>query len=77
MVLAVIAAAAEAAAEHEKSEAPFFIAGGVLAGFAVLISVIGFTRPDFPDSSGAARGVMGLGTVMVIATMAAIIHVSG
>ncbi len=57
-----ILAAAEAAGEHaqeaEKSEVPFFIAGGAWALFAVLISVYGFMRPDFPTSEGAARGVM-------------------
>lgn len=77
MVLAFIIGAAEAAAEQEKSEAPFFIAAGLLAVFAVGISVVGFTKPDFPDSSGAARGLMGLSVVLVVATMAAILYVSG
>lgn len=57
-----ILAAAEAAGEHakeaEKSEVPFFIAGGAWALFAVIISVVGFKRPEFPETSGATRGVM-------------------
>jgi hypothetical protein len=65
-----------AAAEAEKSKLPFFIAGALLVCFAVVISVIGFKRPDFPGSAAAARGVMGLGVTLVLATMAAIVYVS-
>ena len=72
----IVAAAAEAAEEHHRSEAPFFIAGGVLAAFAVLISVVGIMRPDFPTSSGAARGVMGLGAVLVLAAMSMAVYVA-
>jgi hypothetical protein len=68
-------AAAEAAGP-EKSKLPFFLAGGVLAVFAVLISVIGFKKPDFPADEGAARGVMGLSIVLVLATMSAIVYIS-
>ncbi|MGH2839915.1 MAG: hypothetical protein ACRDKY_03715 [Solirubrobacteraceae bacterium] len=64
-ILSILAAAeaagehaAEQAEEHHKSEAPFFIAGGLFALFAVLISVFGFRTPDFPSSERAARGVM-------------------
>jgi hypothetical protein len=71
-LLTVIAAAAE----EESSEAPFFIAGIVLAVFAVLISVVGFMRPQFPGSGGAARGVMGRSAVLVLLTMAMTIVVS-
>ena len=83
-VLATILAAAEAgsehaagaAEEHHKSEAPFFIVGGLLATFAVVISVIGFKRPDFPGDATAARGIMALGATLVVATMISIIYVS-
>jgi hypothetical protein len=75
-ILAAAEHSAEAGAEHEKSELPFFLIGGCLALFAVVISVIGFKRPDFPGSAAAARGVMGLGVTLVLATMAAIVYVS-
>jgi hypothetical protein len=75
-LMSTILAAAEHSAEHEKSKLPFFLIGGCLALFAVVISVIGFKRPDFPGSAGAARGVMGLGVTLVLATMAAIVYVS-
>jgi len=76
-VLATILAAAEHAAEEEdKSEAPFFFIGGALALFAVVVSVIGFKKPDFPGSPGAARGVMTLGLALTLATMATIVYVA-
>ena len=80
-VLATILAAAEAAAEagaeeEHKSEAPFFFIGGALAAFAIVISVIGFKKPDFPGTAGAARGVMTLGLALTLATMASIVYVA-
>jgi hypothetical protein len=75
MGLLTILAATEAAAE-EHSETPFFVAGILLAVFAVVISVIGFTRPSFPGTDGAARGVMGLSAVLVVATMAMIVYIA-
>ena len=66
-VLVTILAAAQDSAEHvaegagghgaeeeHTSEAPFFIIGGILASFAILISVFGFKKPDFPGSASAA-----------------------
>jgi hypothetical protein len=75
-ILAAAEHTAEAGAEHEKSELPFFILGGSLAAFAVLVSVIGFKKPDFPGSAGAARGLMALSTAIVLATMISIVYVS-
>jgi len=71
--LALMLAAVE---EAEPSKTAFYVAGGLLAVFAVLISVLGFTRPDFPASGGAARGVMGLSAVLVVAAMTATVLTS-
>jgi hypothetical protein len=58
-----------AAEEHSKT--PYYIAGIALAAFAVIVSAIGITRHGtFPPSKGAARAVMGLAVLLVIATMA-------
>jgi hypothetical protein len=73
MDVSFILAAAE---QHHKSDVPFFVAGGLLACFALLISVFGFKKPDFPASEGAARGVMAVGTVLVASAMAMIIYVN-
>jgi hypothetical protein len=79
-VLVTILAAAEhaaGAAEHEeKSELPFFLAGGALALFAIVVSVIGFRTPSFPANADAARGVMTLGVALTVTTMASILYVA-
>ena len=64
------------AAAEEGSRTAFYIAGIVLVIFALLISAIGFTRPQFPGSEGGARGVIGLGALLVLVTMATIVIVS-
>ena len=61
---------------EESSKAFFYIAGGALAAWAVLLSAIGLTRPEFPGSDGAARGVMAISTVLVLAVMAATVVTS-
>ena len=76
MDLSFILAAAEAAEEHERSEVPFFIAGGLFATFAILISVYGFKRPDFPENAGAARGVMTVGAMLMLAAVGSAVYVA-
>ena len=76
IILAAAEHAAEAAEEHEKSELPFFIAGAVLVTFAVVVSVFGIKRPDFPTTQRAARGVMTAGTVLVLGAMSMIVYVA-
>jgi hypothetical protein len=58
-------------AAEEASKTPYYVAGIALAVFAVVISAIGITRHEtFPGSKAAARGVMALAALLVIATMA-------
>jgi hypothetical protein len=60
-----------AAEEHEEaSKVPFYIAGGIAAGWAVLLSLFGITRENFPSSKGAARGVMAISALVVLGAMA-------
>jgi hypothetical protein len=67
---ALITFAAEEGAEPSKTA--FYIAGGVLAAYAVLISALGITRiATFPANKAQGRGVMALSAVLVAATMAA------
>jgi hypothetical protein len=55
---------------EESSKTAFYVAGGVLAGFAVVISAIGIRGHEtFPPSRGAARAVMLLAVVLVAITM--------
>jgi hypothetical protein len=59
---------------EESSKALFYLAGGVLAVFAVVISAIGIGRiGSFPASKGQARGVIGLAALLVLAAMASAI----
>jgi hypothetical protein len=63
--LLTLLAAAEAAGKEEPSKAAFYIVGPIAAVWAVVVSFLGFTRPDFPGSDGAWRGVL-LVTVLVV-----------
>lgn len=58
---------------EESSKALFYILGGILAGVAVLVSVVGMSRPDWPSSDSAARGLTGIVVALVLGTCAAVI----
>jgi hypothetical protein len=69
MLHALLTFAAEEAGG--TSHVPFYIAGGAAALWAVLVSLMGIRRnADWPSSDGAARGVMGISLVLVVAAMA-------
>jgi len=74
MVIAVLTFAATEGAEPSK--AAFYAAGLALTVFAVLVASLGIVRHDFPASRGAARGVMTLGALLVVATMASAVLTS-
>ena len=57
MLRALIAAA-------EPSKVPFYFGGGVLAAWAVVLAMLGLTRPSFPYSARGARGVMLISLVL-------------
>lgn len=71
-MLALLELASVEGAE-ETSKAAFYIAGLALAGWAVVLTAIGMSRPNFPGSVAASRGVMGISAVLVVATCAAAI----
>lgn len=58
-----------AAAEHgeEVSKVPFYVAGCALAAWAVILSAVGLTRPNFPGSAAVARGTGALTVLLVVA----------
>ena len=53
----------------EPSKVAWFIAGGVLAAWAVILSAIGLTRPDFPGNGRGEGLVILVSVVLVIAAM--------
>ncbi len=67
MVRALLVLAAE---EAEPSKTAFYLAGGLLAGWAVVLAAIGLSRPEFPGTAVAERGVIGLTAVIVLAAVA-------
>jgi hypothetical protein len=68
MVHALLVLAAE---EAEPSKTSFYVLGGALAAWAVVLGLIGLRSPDFPGSERGSRGVMAITTVLVVAAMAA------
>jgi hypothetical protein len=56
--------------EAEPSKTPFYIFGGLLAAWAVVLSGIGMSQATFPATTGAKRGVIGLTALLVAAAMA-------
>jgi plastocyanin len=59
------------------SKVPFYLAGGLLAGWAVVLSAAGLTHPDFPGSAGRARLVMLTTALLVTATLTAAVATAG
>ena len=67
---ALITFAAETS-EHSSDKTAFYVAGGVLAVWAVIVSAIGIKRhADWPSNSGVASGIMGLSALLVVAVLA-------
>ncbi|HWE15083.1 MAG TPA: hypothetical protein VG365_16280 [Solirubrobacteraceae bacterium] len=60
----------------ETSKVPFYILGGVLALWAVILAGIGLSRPAFPGGEGGARGVIGLTLVIVVLAIGAAVLTS-
>lgn len=62
---------------EETSKLPFYVLGGALAVWAVLVSAVGITRHEtFPPSRGVASVVMLISTVLVVGAMGATILTS-
>lgn len=58
------------------SKTAFYVAGGALACWAVLLGVIGITNPSFPRGAGTARGVMLVSGLLMACAMAMAVVVS-
>ena len=65
-----------AAVEEEPSKTLYFLAGGALALWAIGVSIIGFTRPDFPSSTMQSRAVMVTSIALTLFAMAAVLLTS-
>jgi hypothetical protein len=54
----------------------FYIAGSVLAVWALLVSGLGVMREDFPSSDGASRLVGAISVLLVVAAIGTAIYLS-
>ena len=62
----------------DKSKVPFFVAGGLLVAWALIVSlVLGMRNPDFPGSLGGQRIVSAITAVLVIAAASTAVITSG
>jgi hypothetical protein len=69
MLNALIMFAAEEGAEPSKT--PFYVLGGALAVWALVVSAIGIRAHEtFPPTKSARNGVMTISVVLIACTMA-------
>ena len=69
--LATITAFAQEVVEEEESEpVAFYILGGVAAGWAIVLFLIGMSRPKFPGSAAAQAAATLISFLVVAAAMA-------
>jgi uncharacterized cupredoxin-like copper-binding protein len=62
----------------EKSKTPFYVSGGILVAWALFVSMaIGMRRPRFPEGFSQERGVIAVSVLLVLATVASAVIVSG
>ena len=54
----------------------FYIAGGALAAWALIVTAIGVTREDFPRTPGATRIVGAISIVLVVTAIGLAIYLS-
>jgi plastocyanin len=59
------------------SKVPFYVVGGALAAWAVLLAAFGVSHPDFPSSAGRGRFVMLASALLVAGTIAAAVLTGG
>ena len=70
MLATLISLATEAGGHGETSKTPFYIAGAILAGWAVIVSALGIMRHEAFPAKGARTGIMAITVLLVVAVMA-------
>jgi hypothetical protein len=70
-VISAVVLAAEEVAEEEPSKTLFYICGGALAVWALIVSAIGIKAHEtFPPTQSARNGVIGISVTLVVLAMA-------
>jgi hypothetical protein len=57
-------------AANDPSRVPWYVAGGALALWAVILATIGLNRPEFPYSARGQAGVIMISLVLVVVAIA-------
>jgi hypothetical protein len=60
-------------AASEPSKVPFYIAGLILAAWAVVLAGLGLTRPEFPYNVRGQRAVMAISFLLMVVALGAAI----
>jgi len=61
-----------------KSKTPFYVAGGVLVAWALILSIgIGIRRPEFPGNLPGQRAIMIVSALLVVLTLTMALATSG
>jgi plastocyanin len=63
-------------AAGEPSKVPFYVAGALLATWAVVLAAIGLSQADFPGTPGRARAVMAISAVLMLGTVTSAVATS-
>jgi hypothetical protein len=58
------------------SKTPFFIGGGVLALWAVVLATLGLRNPSFPGGVRGQRIVMGISLVLAVVAIGLAVYVA-
>jgi hypothetical protein len=76
-VLATLIVFAASEEGSESSKTLFYVCGGLLAVWALVVSAIGIKAHEtFPPSQSATRGVMAISVVLILIAMASAIITS-
>ena len=59
-----------------RSVEGFYIAGGALAAWALILTAIGVTRENFPSTPGATRLVGAISIVLVVTAISLAVYLS-
>jgi hypothetical protein len=63
-------------AAEEMSKVPFYLAGGALVAWAVVLAFLGLRSPTFPGGASGQRGVIGVSLVLALTAMGLAAYVS-
>ena len=62
-------------AASEPSKIPWYIGGGVLVVWAVVLAFVGLRNPTFPGGVAGQRGVVGVSLVLAVVAMGTAVYI--